>query len=93
MYELHICELLPEVLPAVCLSFKKAKEEETDSVGAVISQYRFRINEIITTAFVDKEDQIKENAQLSAAFESFLDLLIEFNVEMAAVLLDEFRIH
>ena len=93
MYELHICELLPEVLPAVCLSFKKAKEEETDSVGAVISQYRFRINEIITTAFVDKEDQIKENAQLSAAFESFLDLLIELNVEMAAVLLDEFRIH
>lgn len=93
MYELHTSELLPEVLPAVCLSFSNAKEQETDSVGAAIYQNRVRINEIITTAFVDKEDQIKCNAQLTEAFESFLDLLIEFNVEMAAVILDEFRIH
>lgn len=93
MYELHTCELLPEVLPAVFLSFSKAREQETDSVGAAISQNIVRINEIITTAFVDKEDQIKRYAQLTEAFESFLELLIEFNVEMAAVILDEFRIH
>ena len=93
LFELHTCELLPEVLPAVSLSFSKAREQMTDSVGAAISQNRVRINEIITTAFVDKEDQIKRNAQWTEAFESFLDLLIEFNVEMAAVILDEFRIH
>ena len=93
LFELHTCELLPEVLPAVFLSFSNAKEQETDSVGAAISQNRVRINEIITTAFVDKEDQIKCKAQLTEAFESFLDFLIEFKVEIAAVILDEFRIH
>ena len=93
LFELHTCELLPEVLPAVFLSFSKAREQETDSVGAAISQNILRINEIITTAFVEKEDQIKRYAQLTEAFESFLELLIEFNVEMAAVILDEFRIH
>ena len=93
MYELHISELLPEVLPAVSLSFSKAREQETDSVGVAIRQNSLRINEIITTAFVVKEDQIKSSVQLTAAFESFLNLLVEFNVEMAAVILDEFRIH
>ena len=93
MYELHTSELLPEVLPAIYLSFHKAKAEGTDAVGTVISQNKVRINEIITTAFVEKEDQIKCSAQLSAAFESFLDFLVEFNVEVAAVVLDEYRIH
>ena len=93
MYELHISELRPEVLPAVSLSFSKAREQETDSVGVAIRQNSLRINEIITTAFVVKEDQIKSSVQLTAAFESFLNLLVEFNVEMAAVILDEFRIH
>ena len=93
MYELHTSELLPEVLPAVSFSFSKAREQETDSVGVAIRQNSLRINEIITTAFVVKEDQIKSSVQLTAAFESFLNLLVEFNVEMAAVILDEFRIH
>ena len=93
MYELHTCELLPEVLPAICLSFSKAKEDGTDSVGSVVNQSRTRINEIITTAFVEKEDQIKNSSQLTTTFETFLKLLVEFNVELAAVILDEFRIH
>ena len=93
MYELHTSKLLPEVLPALSVSFHKAKEAGTDSVGTVISNNRVRINEIITTAFIEKEDQIKCSEQLTRAFESFLDLLIEFNFEMAAFILDEFRIH
>ena len=93
MYEFHTSKLLPEVLPALSVSFHKAKEAGTDSVGTVISNNRVRINEIITTAFIEKEDQIKCSEQLTRAFESFLDLLIEFNFEMAAFILDEFRIH
>lgn len=93
IYELHTRELLPEVLPAICISFSNAKEQATDSVEVAISQNRVRINEIITTAFAEKEDQIKRSSQLTAAYESFLGLLIEFNFEMAAVILDEFRIH
>ena len=93
LYELHISELLPEVLPAVYLSFREAKEKGTDSAGLAISQNKTRINEIITTAFVEKEDQIKHSLKLTASFESFLELLVEFNIELAAVILDEFRIH
>ncbi len=93
MYELHTSELLPEVLPAICFSFHKAAAEGTDWAGAVISQNRVRISEIITTTFVEKEDQAKCRVQLSAAFESFLDFLVEFNVEMVAVILDKYRPH
>lgn len=93
IYELHIGELLPEALLAINNSFKKACEDGTDSVETTIAQNRERINRIITTSFVTKEDQIKQSIQLTAAFESFLELLIDFNVEVAAVLLDEFRIH
>lgn len=93
MYELCINELLPDVLPSVSTSFSKAREDETDSVETAITQNREEINRIITTAFVESEDQIKQYFQLTEAFESFLEMLVEFNVEIAAVILDEFRIH
>lgn len=93
IYELHISELLPEVLPAVSTSFSKAKDESTDFVDIAISKNEDRINEIITTSFVEKDDQIKQDGSLTAAFESLLELLIEYNIEASAVILDEFRIH
>ena len=93
IYELHIRELIPEVLPGISTSFIKADEERTSFVDLVISKNKARINEIITTAFIERNDQIKQNGTLTAAFESFLELLIEYNIEVAAVILDEFRIH
>ena len=93
IYELHISELLPEVLPAVNHSFQKAKEQCPGFVSIVIRQNRSRINEIITTAYVEKDDQIKQSRQLSEAFESLLELLVEYKNEIGSVILDEFRIH
>ena len=51
------------------------------------------INRIVTTAFVENNDQIKMSQQLIDAYESLLEFLVEHNVEIAAVILDEFRIH
>ena len=51
------------------------------------------INKIITKAFLDFNDEIKSDNDLTTAFENFLKLLVELNMEEAAVILDEFRIH
>ena len=90
---MHIGELLPEVLPAIYSSFRKAKDESTEHVETIINNNEVIINEIITAAFIEKNDQIKQNRNLTDSFESFLELLIEYNFELAAVVLDEFRIH
>ena len=93
IYELHIDELLPEALPALNTSFQRAKEASAGLVKKTIYQNNTIINEIITTAFIKYDDQIKQSEPLSTAFESLLELLIEYNVEIAAVILDEYRIH
>lgn len=93
IYEMQIDKLLPEVLPSVSVSLRKAKEESTDFIEIAISQSGTIINEIITTAYVEKEDQIKQSYTLTAAFESLLELLVDYGIEIAAVILDEFRIH
>ena len=53
----------------------------------------FIINKIITKAFLDYTDAIKSDYELIEAFEKFLEILIEFDVEEAAVILDEFTVH
>lgn len=50
-------------------------------------------NEIITKAYLDYGDEIKSNLELTAAYENVLKCLIDANLESAAVLLDDFRIH
>ncbi|MEA4923461.1 MAG: hypothetical protein VB031_08960 [Eubacteriaceae bacterium] len=53
----------------------------------------FIINEIITTAYLGFNDEIKMDKSLTEAYEGILTALVEIGVEEAAVLLDEFRIH
>ena len=90
--QLHIKELLPQVLIPLNISLGKLKAnllycekqvQETETI----------INKIITKAFLDFNDEIKSDNDLTRAFEEFLQLLVEFNMEEAAVILDEFRIH
>lgn len=93
VYELQINKLLPEVLPSISRSFFKAKAASSSSIDTTIARHKQIINRIITTAFVESNDKIKMSQQLTNAYESLLELLVEHNVEIAAVLLDEFRIH
>lgn len=48
---------------------------------------------MITEAFFDFGDQIKQDADLTKAFEETLEMLVEINFEEAAIILDEFRVH
>lgn len=48
---------------------------------------------IITRAFLDCGKLIKQDDELTKAFEEILEILVKINYEEAAVILDEFRIH
>lgn len=90
--QMHITELLPEVLVALDESLNKYKQDAS-ACERTIKENEIVINKIITKAFLDFNDKIKTDSEFTHAFESFLESLIEFNMEEAAVILDEFRIH
>ena len=48
---------------------------------------------IITKAFINFSDIIKQDDDLINAYEGILNSLIGLNYEKAGVILDEFRIH
>ena len=90
--QMHITELLPEVIIPINESFQKCKHDFSKCEKVIINS-EFVINKIITKAFLDFNDDIKADKELMKAFEEFLEMLIEFNIEEAAVILDEFRVH
>ena len=90
--QMHITELLPEVIIPINESFQKCKHDFSKCEKVIINS-EFVINKIITKALLDLNDDIKADKELMKAFEEFLEMLIEFNIEEAAVILDEFRVH
>lgn len=92
IYQLHIKELLPEVLIPldICIDSLKTDMEEFKKK---IEDTEIIVNEIITMAFLDFNDEIKMNEELTHAYEGILEALIDIDIEEAAVLLDEFRVH
>lgn len=88
--QMHIKALLPDVLIPLNISLCKIKDN--------LPQYEKYLNEniinkIVTKAFLDFNDEIKSDKELTQAFESFLSILVDCNMEEAAVILDEFRVH
>lgn len=92
IYNMHIKELLPEVIISLDESLYKLKND-FQKCNRIVKETEVIVNEIITKAFLDHTDAIKSDNELTIAFERFLDMLIEFDMEEAAVILDEFRIH
>ncbi|SDB33908.1 SMEK domain-containing protein [Eubacterium oxidoreducens] len=92
LYQFHISELLPQVLISLSSCVDYLKEDEQD-FNKKVSESEFVINEIITKAYLDYSDEIKANLELTAAYENILKCLIDANLESAAVLLDDFRVH
>ena len=92
IYQMHIQELLPEVLLAVNSCFEQNKDKP-DYLRDVIAEEDMVIKLLITKAFLDFNDEIKRDENLIQAFENFLEMLVEYKVEAAGVILDEFRIH
>ncbi|MDD3363283.1 MAG: hypothetical protein PHW34_16620 [Hespellia sp.] len=93
LYQMHIRELLPEILLSVEKVFTNSKTEDKNLFSTVISKQQWIVNIIILDAYLYNSDRIKEDEELSNAYIHILELMIELNNEKAAVLLDEFLIH
>ncbi|QEH67830.1 hypothetical protein [Cellulosilyticum sp. WCF-2] len=92
IYQLHMEELLPEILLSVDVSFYEAIKDGKN-FGEIISEAKWIVDVLILKAFTYYGDKIKKDEELTSAFERILESLIEVNNEKAAVILDEFRIH
>lgn len=92
IYQMHISELLPEVLLSVDSCFNEVKKN-MDVFKRIIKDKETIVNGLITKAFLDFNDEIKQDDELTKAYENILETLMTVNFEEAAVLLDEFRIH
>lgn len=92
IYQLHMDELLPEILVSIKNSFQDAKVE-SNKFARDIQEQKYIVNMIILKSFVEYSDAIKRDQEFSTAYQEILDMLIELNYEEAAVILDEFRVH
>lgn len=90
--QMYIKALLPEVLIPLNISLIKLKDSSLE-YERCIKENEEIVNKIITKAFLDFNDEIKSDEEITLAFESFLNILVELDMEEAAVILDEFRVH
>ena len=84
--------LLPYILPSIDVAFQNMlhkKHDMSHDEGAILD----RLHIIVILSFLNYQDEIKQDEDLTKAYENILENLITLNSEKAAVLLDEFRIH
>jgi soluble cytochrome b562 len=93
VYMLNMDKLLPEVLVSLNDCFSKAIQENIDNFTKSISEVQWIIDILILKAFIYHSDGIKNDYELTEAFEGVLDSMMVLNNEKAAVIIDEFRIH
>jgi hypothetical protein len=93
IYQLHITELLPEILIPIHESIKKLETSNQEELKQQVNAVKSILNMIITKAFLVFSDKIKGDAELMTAYEGILEVLVSLRIEEAAVILDEFRIH
>lgn len=92
IYQLHIDKLLPHILNSINDCFNAAKSNP-GRFATIIRDNRWIVQLVIYKAFIKYNEEIKNDYQLTLAYENILEILITLNYEDAAVLLDEFRLH
>lgn len=93
IYQLHITELLPEILIPIHESIRNLEADNRKELKQQVNAVESTLNMIITKAFLAFSDKIKSDAELMTAYEGILEVLVSLRIEEAAVILDEFRIH
>lgn len=96
IYKLHLDKLLPEILLSVRDAFKNAprtNKSSSDVFAEIVRKEKEIVLIMITKAFLDYSDKIKQDDDLTKAFEEILEMLVEISYEEAATILDEFRVH
>ena len=92
VYKMNLNKLLPHILPSVS-SVIESVVKESSCEKACLNKVYFIINQLITISFLNFSDEIKQDSELTEAFENILQILISLSIPDAAVILDEFRIH
>ena len=92
IYNYHIDQILPEILPSISETLMEmpVNIELTIRNNSDIMKI---MTAIISTAFLQHNEEIKRNIEYTDAFENILNKLISWEVPTAAVVLDEFRLH
>ena len=93
LYQMHIKELLPDILISVETVFSNCEKEKSWDYEKTICEHQSIVDKLILDAYVFHSDAIKKDEDLSNAYMHLLEMLIRLNSEKAAVLLDEFLIH
>lgn len=93
LYQMHIKELLPDILISVETVFSNCEKEKSWDYEKIICEHQSIVDKLILDAYVFHSDAIKKDEDLSNAYMHLLEMLIRLNSEKAAVLLDEFLIH
>ena len=96
IYKLHLDKLLPEIILSVRDVLKNASQTKLsipNMRSEIVGHEKVIVLMMISKAYLDFSDQIKQDSELINAFEEILEMLIEMNCEEAAVILDEFRVH
>ena len=94
IFKLHINDLLPEILISVRNAFYSCIEYYgEDKFMGIVKEKSSLILLMITKSFLDFNEKIKEDAELTNSYELILCKLRDIGYAEAAVILDEFRIH
>ncbi|MDF2503317.1 MAG: hypothetical protein K0R06_808, partial [Clostridium sp.] len=96
IYKLHLDKLLPEILLSVRDAFKNAprtNKSRSHVFAEIVREEKAIVLIMITKAFLDFSDKIKQDDDLTKAFEEILEMLVDISYEEAATILDEFRVH
>ncbi len=84
-------ELLPNILPSIATTLSEFSKKEYFKESDLYASKSI-LEYLIIYIFLNYNDEIKQDEELTKSYESILETLISFNFENAAVLLDEFRI-
>gem|GEM_PF-286449 len=96
IHKLHYVKLLPEIVISMNDAFKKAidyNSKDSSYISKFIFENKHLILQVLYKAYVEFSDQIKQDKEMTLAFENILETIVECNHEEFAVILDEFRIH
>ena len=93
IYQLRMEELLPHILISLNEVFAEAIHEDKVKFAKSITEVQWILDMLVLKAFVYQSDDIKNDDELTRAFEGVLQSMVELDNPKAAVILDEFRIH
>lgn len=92
IYQMKLDKLLPHILPSIKSVIESVVKENSND-KTCLDKVEDIVNQLITVAFLNFSDEIKQDLELTDAFENILQILVNLSYPLASVILDEFRIH